>query len=145
VAGKKPPAGADFQGMYSTIPIHWNIKSAPASPGRSQVGPDFYVFSFLGIILGSPLSCPDLFLYTITLPAICRDAPPTLPYTSLELASRVLLSSQKPANSVYTVHSDPSRNRVNLPHTVYTHVVAHTPTTTLYAKTLNKDSATQCG
>ncbi len=34
--------------MYSTIPIHWNIKSAPASPGRSRVGPAFYVFSFLG-------------------------------------------------------------------------------------------------
>jgi hypothetical protein len=34
--------------MYSTIPIHWNIKSAPACPGRSRVGPAFYVFSFLG-------------------------------------------------------------------------------------------------
>jgi hypothetical protein len=35
--------------MYSTIPINWNIKSAPASPGRSRVGPAFYVFSFLGL------------------------------------------------------------------------------------------------
>jgi hypothetical protein len=34
--------------MYSTIPIHWNIKSAPASSGRSCVGPAFYVFSFMG-------------------------------------------------------------------------------------------------
>ncbi len=34
--------------MYSTIPIHWIIKSAPASPGRGRVGPAFYVFSFLG-------------------------------------------------------------------------------------------------
>jgi hypothetical protein len=34
--------------MYFTIPIHWNIKSAPASLGRSRVGPAFYVFSFLG-------------------------------------------------------------------------------------------------
>jgi hypothetical protein len=34
--------------MYSTIPSNWNIKSAPASPGRSRVGPAFYVFSFLG-------------------------------------------------------------------------------------------------
>jgi hypothetical protein len=34
--------------MYSTIPIYWNIKAAPASPGRSLVGPAFYVFSFLG-------------------------------------------------------------------------------------------------
>jgi hypothetical protein len=33
--------------MYSTIPIHWNIKSAPANPGRSRVGPALYVFSFL--------------------------------------------------------------------------------------------------
>jgi hypothetical protein len=31
--------------MYSTIPIHWNIKSAPTSPG--SVGPALYVFSFL--------------------------------------------------------------------------------------------------
>ncbi len=47
VAGSRPQwtAGAD---MYSTTPIHWNIKSAPASPGRSRVGPAFYVFSFLG-------------------------------------------------------------------------------------------------
>jgi hypothetical protein len=33
--------------MYSTIPIHWNIKSAPASPGKSRVGPALYVFSLL--------------------------------------------------------------------------------------------------
>jgi hypothetical protein len=52
VAGRRPQytAGADKQGMYSTIPIHWNIKSAPASPGRSRVGSVFYVFSFLGWI-----------------------------------------------------------------------------------------------
>jgi hypothetical protein len=25
--------------MYSSIPIHWNIKSAPASLGRSRAGP----------------------------------------------------------------------------------------------------------
>jgi hypothetical protein len=28
--------------MYSTIPFHWNIKSAPASPGRSRAGPEVY-------------------------------------------------------------------------------------------------------
>ncbi len=50
-----------------------------------------------GIILGFPLCCTDLFLYRITLPAVSCDAPPTLSYTSLELASRVLLSSKKPA------------------------------------------------
>jgi hypothetical protein len=54
-------------------------------------------FLICGIILGSPLSCPDLFLYTITLPAVSRDAPPTLTYTTLEMASRVLLLPKKPA------------------------------------------------
>jgi hypothetical protein len=48
-----------------------------------------------GIILGSPLSCPDLFLCTITLLTVSRDAPPTLSYTTLEMASRVLLPSKK--------------------------------------------------
>ncbi len=56
-----------------------------------------------GIILGSPLSCPDLFLYTITLPAVSRDAPATLSYTTLEMASRVLLLSKKPALSFHWV------------------------------------------
>jgi hypothetical protein len=50
-----------------------------------------------GIILGSPLSYPYRFLYTITLPAVSCDALPTLSYTTLELASRVLLLSKKPA------------------------------------------------
>ncbi len=31
-----------------TLPIHWNIKYSPASPGRSRVGPALYVFSLLG-------------------------------------------------------------------------------------------------
>jgi hypothetical protein len=50
VAGRRPQyiAGADFQGMYFTINIHWNFKSAPASPGRSRVGQALYVFSLLG-------------------------------------------------------------------------------------------------
>jgi hypothetical protein len=50
VAGREPQytAGAVQQGMYSIIPIHWNIKSAPASPGRSHVGTALYVFSLLG-------------------------------------------------------------------------------------------------
>jgi hypothetical protein len=34
--------------MYSTIPIHWYINSAPASPGRSRAGLALYVFSLLG-------------------------------------------------------------------------------------------------
>jgi hypothetical protein len=45
-----------------------------------------------GIIQAPPLSCTVLFLYTITLPAVSCDEPPTLSYTTLELASRVLLS-----------------------------------------------------
>ncbi len=50
VAGRRSQctAGADLQEMYSTIPIHWNIKSAPASPGRNRAGPALYVFSLLG-------------------------------------------------------------------------------------------------
>ncbi len=50
VAGRRSQctAGAVQQEMYSTIPIHWNIKSAPVSPGRSRVGPALYVFSLLG-------------------------------------------------------------------------------------------------
>ncbi len=50
VAVRRPlcNAGADQQGMYSTKPIHWTIKSAPASPGRSRVGLALYVFSLLG-------------------------------------------------------------------------------------------------
>ncbi len=50
VAGRKPQwtAGAVQQGMYSIIPIHWNIKSTPASPGRGRAGPALDVFSLLG-------------------------------------------------------------------------------------------------
>ncbi len=58
---------------------------------------------FLVVVLsyvGSPLSRPNLFLYTITLPVVSRDAPATLFYTTLEMASRVLLSSKKPAYSL---------------------------------------------
>ncbi len=69
VAGRRHQcnAGAVQQGMYSTIPIHWNIKSAPASPGRSRVGPAFYVFSFLGCLYRT--QCTQLqrtVLYTTT-------------------------------------------------------------------------------
>jgi hypothetical protein len=46
-----------------------------------------------GIILGSPLSCPYLFLYMITCHPLAVT--PTLSYTALELTSRVLLSSKK--------------------------------------------------
>jgi hypothetical protein len=34
--------------MYSIRPVHWNIKSSPASSGRSHGGPAFYIFSLLG-------------------------------------------------------------------------------------------------
>ncbi len=51
VAGRRPQcsAGPPQQGMYSSIPIHQNIKSAPASPGRSRAGPSLYIFSLLGL------------------------------------------------------------------------------------------------
>ncbi len=49
VVGRRPQcSGPPQQRMYSTLPIHWNIKSAPASPGRSRAGPSLYVFSLLG-------------------------------------------------------------------------------------------------
>ncbi len=50
VTGKRPRrnSSAQQQGMYSIIPIHWNIKSAPASLSRRRVGPALYVFSLLG-------------------------------------------------------------------------------------------------
>jgi hypothetical protein len=53
VAGRRPQcnAGAVQQGMYSSIPIHWDIKSAPASSGRSRVGSALYVFSLLALDL----------------------------------------------------------------------------------------------
>ncbi len=41
-------AGCPPFSLSVTVPIHWNIKSPPASPGRSRVGPALYVFSLLG-------------------------------------------------------------------------------------------------
>ncbi len=54
LAGRKPQCtpGADYLRMY--LPIHWNIKSSPASPGRSRVGPALYVLSLLDFSLPSP-------------------------------------------------------------------------------------------
>jgi hypothetical protein len=34
--------------MYSIRPIYWNIKCAPARPGRNRVGPALYIYSLLG-------------------------------------------------------------------------------------------------
>jgi hypothetical protein len=39
-----------------------------------------------------PLSCPCLFLNTTTLPTVSCGHPPTIFYTALEIASRVLYS-----------------------------------------------------
>jgi hypothetical protein len=52
--------------MYSTIPIHWNIKSAPASQDRSRAGPALYVFSLLAhdIPYSTPALSPMLSCYT---------------------------------------------------------------------------------
>jgi hypothetical protein len=41
--------------MYSTIPIHWNIKSASASPGQAEV-----VLGQLSMYLASWLTPPFL-------------------------------------------------------------------------------------
>jgi hypothetical protein len=49
-----------------------------------------------GMILGTSLSCTDLFLYTITLPRVSRDASTTFSHITLEMATRVLLSCKKP-------------------------------------------------
>jgi hypothetical protein len=55
-----------------------------------------------GIILVVPLlpSRPILVHNNPALPAVSRDAPPTLSYTTLEMASRALLSSQNSARHV---------------------------------------------
>jgi hypothetical protein len=60
VAGWGPQcsAGPPSQRMYSTIPTHRNIKSAPASPGRSRAGPALYVFSLLGHPSSRPIPLP---------------------------------------------------------------------------------------
>ncbi len=67
--------------MYSTIPIHWNIKSAPASPGRSRVGPAFYVFSFLDPYWLTALSQAPSFhsnsnIYSVVQPAVYAGGTP---------------------------------------------------------------------
>jgi hypothetical protein len=62
--------------MYSIRPIHWDIKSAPAIPGRSRVGPALYVFSLLGVQQERKLSRPLFLLY-------CNDRPPVLHYCTL--------------------------------------------------------------
>ncbi len=47
----RTPSGLQ-QGMYSIIPLHWNIKSPPASPGRSHVGPALqYMYSITSEVL----------------------------------------------------------------------------------------------
>jgi hypothetical protein len=67
VAGSRPQctADVDLQGIYSTIPMHWNIKSAPASPGRSRVGPALYV-QYL-----APWVLAFVFILLYSLAAVC--------------------------------------------------------------------------
>jgi hypothetical protein len=89
-----------FEARVPELDTWFSIQYAMYSPQLGGGGLRVKLGRFLsgGIILGSPLSCPDLFLYTITLPVVSCDAPATLSYTALELASRVLLSSKKSAN-----------------------------------------------
>jgi hypothetical protein len=65
--------------MYSTIPIHWNIKSAPASPGRSRAGPSLYVFSLLGqnplqpnTLSQAPSFHSSNYIYSVVSPKECN-------------------------------------------------------------------------
>jgi hypothetical protein len=51
----------------------------------------------LGMMLFQYLEGSISMTHTVTLPAVSCDAPPTLSYTTLDLASRVLLSSKKSA------------------------------------------------
>jgi hypothetical protein len=59
-------------------------------------------FLVLALSYGVPplLSGPILLHYTVILPSVSRDAPSAFSYTTLERASRMLLSSKKPANRV---------------------------------------------
>jgi hypothetical protein len=79
--------------MYSTIPIHWNLKSAPASPGTSRAGPALYVFSLLGPIFRGGVLC--LLCCTV----LRRGAPK---------GGGVVLPSQssiQKAGGVYSIHN----------------------------------------
>jgi hypothetical protein len=42
VAGRRPQCTPPY------VPMQWNIKSAPASPGTRRVGPALYIFRLLG-------------------------------------------------------------------------------------------------
>ncbi len=70
--------------MYSTIPIHWNIWSAPASPGRSRVGPALYEFSLLGSYL-LQFTIPSILLLLCTVHAL--QVYILLSYSTLYMAS----------------------------------------------------------
>jgi hypothetical protein len=95
-------------------------------PESSSVGHSYTVHvlaGFLsgGIILGSPLFCPDQFLYTTTLPAVSCDAPSTPSYTPLEVASKSTLIIQETAhvyvNAIRThwhYKYDTSREKIDL-------------------------------
>jgi hypothetical protein len=77
------------------VQVYWLVYVLYPRGGKQNGSP----FSGV-IILGSPLSCPDLFLYTITQHAVSRNAPPTLSYTTLEMAPRILFLSKKPTTCV---------------------------------------------
>ncbi len=98
----------EYVPYYSAPGVRWSLLPATRLASRKilieqnikrRTGPAPYVFSLLGA---------DLFPFTPTLPVVSRDTPPTLSYTTLEMASRVFLSSKKPGiylvKPMYTVY-----------------------------------------
>jgi hypothetical protein len=69
VAVRRPQCTLAGNVQYSTIPIHLYIKSPPASPGKSRVGPALYVFSLLGYT--SVLYCTNI--CTVSLRGLTRE------------------------------------------------------------------------
>jgi hypothetical protein len=64
------------------VPIHhWNIKSAPASPGRSHVGPALYLFSLLGL---------DQWEYTLFIGSFDHDKVKIMTKMSSLMKSRII-------------------------------------------------------
>jgi hypothetical protein len=80
-----------FVGLQSTI-----ISAQTTFIGvQSTLARTYGWFLSGGIILGSPLSSPDLFLYTITLSAVGRDATAILSYSTGEATTGEASSQQQ--------------------------------------------------
>ncbi len=117
--------------MYSIIPIHWNIKTAPASPSRSRVGPALYVFSLLVI-------STQLFILHPTVHTFFQGARHSSTLTILTLTVHTFL--QVPSTQSYSSFSTrqctlffPKVHATVLSHTVHSfnlyafHHIFHSP------------------